>query len=289
MQAMVLAGESQAAYAEQYNALLRERAAIQDPSAVGGYKRELSDQTLDKTQIESLTGLKLQNNFELEMSQMQQQAEQVLLTKDAYQQLKWEREGFSAAQLAGLESSYVELEILKMAEEQGYKGAASYASMAEAKLYAATGMLQGMTAQAASSNKQMFEINKAAAVANALINTREAVTSAYKFGSRFGGPVLGAAFAGVALAAQMAQVKAISSQSFNGGGSASAGGSTGSSVSSGGGALTGATVAPVAEAKTPTTIYINIDPDSLWSGKSVRNLVEKLNEAYGDGAILRYT
>ena len=84
MQAMVLAGESQAAYAEQYNALLRERAAIQDPSAIGDYKRGLSDQTLDKSQIESLTGLKLQNVFDEMSAATARQRQEALMSVDAW-------------------------------------------------------------------------------------------------------------------------------------------------------------------------------------------------------------
>ena len=104
MQAMVLAGESQAAYAEQYNALLRERAAIQDPSAIGDYKRGLSDKTLDKTQIESLTGLKLQNNFDGLLAATQRQRQEILLSTDAYRlyQLQIE-DGLTPAMAAAIQ------------------------------------------------------------------------------------------------------------------------------------------------------------------------------------------
>jgi hypothetical protein len=104
MQAMVLAGESQAAYAKQYNALLRERAAIQDPSEIGDYKRGLSDQTLDKSQIESLTELKLQNNFDGLLAATQRQRQEILLSTDAYRlyQLRIEK-GLTPAMAAAIQ------------------------------------------------------------------------------------------------------------------------------------------------------------------------------------------
>lgn len=76
-----------------------------------------------------------------------------------------------------------------------------------------------MTAAAASGNKAMFELNKVAAIASGLLDLKEAVTGAYKVGARIGGPPLGAAYAAVAGATQLAQLNSIRSQSFGGGGS----------------------------------------------------------------------
>jgi membrane protein involved in colicin uptake len=129
-------------------------------------------------------------------------------------------------------------------------------------------------------------------VANALINTREAVTSAYKFGARFGGPVTGAAMAAVALAAQMANVKAIASQSFGGGGdsgggsSSSGGGSSSTGAGSGGADAASSTSTQQSTAKT-VTIALEGGDNSSYSKKQVRELIKQINDAVGDGARLR--
>ncbi len=71
-------------------------------------------------------------------------------------------------------------------------------------------------------SKKMFEIGKQAAIAETIINTYKAAMGAYSALASipFVGPALGAAAAAAAVATGMAQVNAIRSQSFQGGGSA---------------------------------------------------------------------
>ena len=71
-------------------------------------------------------------------------------------------------------------------------------------------------AQAAQHNRKFFELNKAIAVAQALIDAPKAVLSAYSYGSSIGGPILGSVFAGVAAAATAVQVAAITSAQYSG-------------------------------------------------------------------------
>lgn len=104
------------------------------------------------------------------------------------------------------------------AKEQGKREKQEAASWAE-RSQNAFSELANMTAGVAQHSKLMFQINKAAAIASALLDAREAVTGAYKVGARIGGPPVGAAFAAVAAAAQAANVAAIASTSFDGGGS----------------------------------------------------------------------
>lgn len=136
-----------------------------------------------------------------------------------------------------------------------------------------------MTAAAASGSKAMFNINKVAAIANALLKARESVTNAYAFGSKLGGPVLGATFAGVAAAATLAQVNSIRSQQFGGGGSVSAG--------------TAGTVAATAPTQSAAaggsgggqTITIQgVNSGDIFSGDAVRTLIDKLIDAQRNGA-----
>lgn len=133
-----------------------------------------------------------------------------------------------------------------------------------------------MTAAAASGSKAMFNINKVAAIANALLKARESVTNAYAFGSKIGGPPLGAAMAGVAAAATAAQISAIKSQQFGGGGGVSAGG---------GGADVAPTQSAAAGANMGQTITIQgMSSGDIFSGDAVRTLIDRLIDAQRNGA-----
>ncbi len=103
-------------------------------------------------------------------------------------------------------------------------------SSARAQVQTISGMLMEMTASAATKSRAMFEVNKVASIANAIVKGIEAVQSAYAYGSSAAGPVGGAALAAIAVAATAANVAKIASTSF---GSRSAGGA----VTGGGGAI----------------------------------------------------
>jgi hypothetical protein len=138
------------------------------------------------------------------------------------------------------------------------------------------GKIGEMTAAAASGSKAMFNINKAAAIANALLKAKESVTSAYAFGSKIGGPPLGAAMAGLAAAATAAQIGAIRSQQFGGGGSVSAGG--GSST------VPTQTAAASGTGMAQTITIQGVNNGDLFSGDAVRTLIDKLIDAQRNGA-----
>jgi hypothetical protein len=149
--------------------------------------------------------------------------------------------------------------------------------------------IMGMTAAAASGSKELFEINKAASIANALLAARESVTSAYRFGARIGGPFLGAAFAATAAVATAAQVRQLASTSFNSG--TSAAGSVGSAGGSSGALAPSQTAAaqPVSRAQSaPQIVSIQLQGD-VFGREAVRNLISEINEAISDGAVLRLT
>lgn len=138
------------------------------------------------------------------------------------------------------------------------------------------GKIGEMTAAAASGSKAMFNINKAAAIANALLKAKESVTSAYAFGSKIGGPPLGAAMAGLAAAATAAQIGAIRLQQFGGGGSVSAGGGS-STVPTQTAAASGAGMAQ-------TITIQGVSSGDLFSGDAVRTLIDRLIDAQRNGA-----
>lgn len=69
-----------------------------------------------------------------------------------------------------------------------------------------------------SENKTLLTIGRAAALAQLAIKTPEAVGNSYEFGTKFGGPPLGALFAGIAATAMAAQAAQIVGVKFEDGG-----------------------------------------------------------------------
>lgn len=136
------------------------------------------------------------------------------------------------------------------------------------------GSLKQMTADVARENKAMFQLNKVASIASAIINTHEGVSkalSAYP-------PPLSFAMAAAQAAAGFARVNAIRSQSFSKGG-ASGGGSTGSAAAAGGGAAGGG-AAGGGDSGPNTVIQLQ---GEVFGREQVRQLVEKINEDSRDG------
>lgn len=146
-----------------------------------------------------------------------------------------------------------------------------------------------LTQGTAQHSKTMFKINKIAAIANATINTAQAVTktmSAYPY------PV-NIAMAALTAAAGLAQISAIKSTSFSGGGGGttpSAAGSTPTINDQPVGGLGEPVALPGAPGGgTTTRVTINIDglPDSgPVPADMVRKLIAGINEQLGDGVNL---
>jgi len=84
------------------------------------------------------------------------------------------------------------------------------------RMSVAIGFGKDILGQLAQQNEKAFQIQKALAIAEALIQARAAVVSAYKFGSTFGGPIGGAIFAALAVAATAAQISAIRNTQYTG-------------------------------------------------------------------------
>lgn len=84
--------------------------------------------------------------------------------------------------------------------------------------------MQKLTAGSQKQSKKLFAIQKAASIANAVVNTYEAANIAFK---QFGGFPLGLPMAALTVAQGMARVNAIRAQSFDGGGFTGHGARTG--------------------------------------------------------------
>lgn len=142
-----------------------------------------------------------------------------------------------------------------------------------------------MSALMNTKSKELFAIGKAAAIAETIINTHAAAMAAYKSlaGISIVGPALGAAAAGAAIIAGMAQVQSIRSQSFGGGGSPSgtfaANPTTGQASGTPGGDV------GVGTARGPDT-FLSIHGDDIFSGETLRRLITRLNETTKNGGRL---
>jgi len=145
--------------------------------------------------------------------------------------------------------------------------------------------LAKMTANVASENKAMFQINKAASIATATMDAFQAYNTTLK---AYPGP-LGQALAAAQLASGLAQVSKIKSQSFSGGG----GGGSSSGGSGGGGSAQGATSAGGVggqgggEDVRRTEITIGVDDEAMFSGRQVRGLISQINDEVDGGMVLR--
>lgn len=146
-------------------------------------------------------------------------------------------------------------------------------------------------------SRTMFEIGKAAAIGETIINTYKAAQLAYAAlaGIPIVGPALGVAAAAAAVASGLARVSAIKSTKFgttSGTPVLSGGGFSGPVVSSG----TGVSVPPTpvnavpgqgAAVAAPRVVNLFLRGTDVYSASAVRDqLVPALNEALGDGVTL---
>jgi len=134
-------------------------------------------------------------------------------------------------------------------------------------------------------SRKMFELTKAARLADAVINIPSTVMAAVKHGTEMGGWPVGAAMGAAALASQLAQLRAIQSATFAGGGSAGGG-------SAGGGGASASSVAQSQQPQQPLQQrFVNLNlyggDNTMYSKDSVRTLIQRIGEEVKDGAVLR--
>lgn len=124
-----------------------------------------------------------------------------------------------------------------------------------------------------SENKTLFNIGKAAAIADAIIKSEKSILNAYEFGTKIGGPAVGGAMAAAAAAATAVRVANIASQEIGGG------------SRSGGGAAPEQTSAAAAAAIPTQTVAINLQGDT-FSRASVEGLLEQIQSQLDRGGRL---
>ncbi len=117
--------------------------------------------------------------------------------------------------------------------------------------------------------KRNFQLQKAASIAQAVVDGISAGISSYKTGAAIGGPVVGAAFAATSAAATGAMIAKLASASYGGGSSASV--------------PTPSTTTPAVQSQQTLLVQGDFDSSQLFSGSAVRDLIDKIGEAQKDG------
>jgi len=206
-----------------------------------------------------------EHRHEKEMEKLQAAKEAELLTEEEFNELKEDTEARHQENMADIrQRGLSDLERFTQA---------SYRKQAQT----IAGELKNMTASVANENRAMFEINKAAAIGMAMINTKKGIAESL---GAYPWPLAGV-MAAAHGAAGMAQVSALRGQSYGGGGS------TAPSVTpAGSGAGAGST--PTHEAgggrNVDRSFHITgISPDQLYSGEALSGMLEAIEEASEDG------
>jgi len=219
-----------------------------------------------------------QLKLEFDLQQMQTDFDNLNLNetqkatlRDAFEQARIDRAQQTAVKLGKIDA---DLEKKKIKAEKRLQAI---------QLQNASQLFGDLSSLMQTGSRKLFEIGKAAAIAQAVVNVAQGVTKALGQGGFFG-IAMGAAVA----AAGAVQIAKIASTQFNGGqgGSVAVGGA--SFASSGGGQQT-ATVpqSPAGQQiQRVTNVTLSIDSGGIFTGNEVRTLIEAINEQVGDGVKL---
>lgn len=153
--------------------------------------------------------------------------------------------------------------------------------LASERLGLASGMFSNLSSLMDTENKKLFQIGKAAALAQATIDGYSSVLSSYREGTKIGGPAVGAAFAATAAVATGVQIAKIASASYGSGGGAPAAAATSNpnvpaqdQVGGQGGG----------QSQQDRTVRIEqLDPNALVSGSMINTIAEELVQLQDDG------
>lgn len=241
----------------------------------GGPGKTEQDQTAELQS--KLAKIQEANMTELELLRAKLAEENAIVNEAREQKLIGEQE-WQATLLGNLERFESEQTEIERKESEKRRKLAE--AEQRAKLDGFASMFGDLSTLMNTESRKMFEIGKAAALAQAIVDGYAAITGAYKVGASIGGPALGAAFGAAAAAATYTQIQAIRNASFGSGGSGAGAAATGSvtgGVNAQGQAVTGQT-----EQRQTLTLQ-GIDPNQLFTG---RQLIELINEARRNGAVL---
>ncbi len=229
-------------------------------------QREALEMKLQQIREYAMTEDELEIERHIErMERLRAALEEELITKEEFKELEVALEEKHRARL----------------EEIAKRAAKSQENVEKASLAArykmAADQAQNALAMVSTHSRKMFEVNKVAGIANAVVSTYTGVAKALE------NPwPLNLAAAASTLAMGLAQISQIKSASFSGGG----GGTAPSLAGSPGTPVT--PVASSAPAQSGVIVVEGIDEKSLFSGRAVRELAEKLQEHIRDGGTVRF-
>lgn len=135
-------------------------------------------------------------------------------------------------------------------------------------------------------SKALFNLNKAFEIGKGLLSLKSTIMSSFNFGASIGGPVLGAAFAAVGGAAQLANLASLKSASFGGSGGGGSGGGSGTVPSTASllqSQQESALSSNASARPTIPNITLNIEDDDIVSGRTMRRFVERLTDGLRRG------
>lgn len=249
-----------------------ERAAASELAWQQGVAARISriqEANLTEAEVEQGKWIQIQNDLQFALDQR-------FITEQQYHELR-EQEQLKHEARMGNVMAQGALQRQQMSQKSWEIQAGSAASW-----------LRQITQTSATSNREMFELNKIAGISEATINTYRAAQGAYAALAPIPivGPALGAAAAGIAIAAGLANVQAISSAQFGSSTSApSINGGTAIPVTNVGGGSTLAS-ADVPEATKPRQqVTLKFEGSGRYSYDEVVNgILPLINEAGDNGA-----
>lgn len=214
-------------------------------------------------------------SFANKLQMLNEQREQILENEDLTETQR--QELLSQYRVMEADARYTHQQKLTDIDQQAADAREKIAAQeARAKQQAISSMFGNLSSLMNTESRGLFEIGKAAALAQAVIDGYAATVGAYKYGASLGGPALGAAFAAAAAAATFAQIKQIQSTQF---GSAS----TGQSIQ--GGQVVNNQSGQQGPQQPDRNISIALT-GSNFSGGAIRELIGQINEELGDGVNL---
>jgi hypothetical protein len=185
-------------------------------------------------------------------------------------------------------------QILRIQQNASIRMQAIWKSGLDGQLSITSGILGQIASLQSSQSRKMFEVGKAAAIAQTTIDTFRAAQGAYASlaGIPIVGPALGIAAAAAAVLSGIARVQQIKAQTFGGGGGASGGGGGG-----GGGAPAAAATQQTAPAiSEPLAVNqvpqrkVNFTFTGIFTAAMIRDIVmPQIEEAVGDGVSFNVT
>lgn len=247
-------------------------AARESMHGFGGLEPEGDDGAELEKQERALDAIR--NRYMTEQELLRQHQETMMLIGEEYDVAKFETEEEWRSIREQAEQEHMDR--LADIRQKGLSSIEKFQAMSfRAQVANVSSALASMTAGVANENKKMFELNKAAGIANAVVSAYQGIATTlgtYPF-------PLSAAMAAAQGVAAFAQVNAIRSASFSGGGGAApslAGGTPATPVTPVGGGT------PQAQ-QSQTMRVEGLDRNSLFGGDAVETIARGLLDFQKDG------